>query len=234
MGKGEIIVSPFKKGREAESSTNNSINLEDLKKVYQQNNYINQILHTISQHMEVLNTKIDTIKKPELKFPNDISAPHFKPRSLTREKEQDLVQNINSQKINTTDNLLNKISQALQNLTTESKPSTPKINTLDKIIEENSTEEIEDSSEKSTESETEEDIILPIENQFEEAEGNQINRIKRKNYNKRNDWKMVSSKNYYPRPSPPDIQYEERSKFRTVKTLKKYIYKYQCIFHLHS
>ena len=40
--------------------------------------------------MEVLNTKIDTIKKPELKFPNDISAPHFQPRSLTREKEQDL------------------------------------------------------------------------------------------------------------------------------------------------
>ena len=31
---GDIIASPFKKRREAESSTNNNVNLEDIKKLY--------------------------------------------------------------------------------------------------------------------------------------------------------------------------------------------------------
>ena len=77
--KGDITASPFKKGREAESSTNTNLNLEDIKKLYHQNNFTNQIFHTISQHVEVLNTKVDSIPKPPMRFPNDISAPHFQP-----------------------------------------------------------------------------------------------------------------------------------------------------------
>ena len=89
------------------SSSSNNVNLDDIKKLYQQNNYTNQILHTISQHIEVISTKIDSIQKPVTRFPNDISAPHFQPRSLTREREQELIQSVNTQKINNTDNILN-------------------------------------------------------------------------------------------------------------------------------
>lgn len=40
-------------------------------------------------------------------------------------------------------------------------------------------------------------------------------RTQRNNY--RRNWNSSETRNYYPRPTPPDIQYEERSKFHTSK-----------------
>ncbi|KAK9665587.1 hypothetical protein RND81_14G121500 [Saponaria officinalis] len=50
------------------------------------------------------------------------------------------------------------------------------------------------------------DEISQIKAQFDDDQ--EVNRVKN-----RRSWQNVSTRNYYPRPSPPDMQYEERSKF---------------------
>ncbi|KAK9734934.1 hypothetical protein RND81_04G172400 [Saponaria officinalis] len=62
-----------------------------------------------------------------------------------------------------------------------------------------------DSSEKDSDSE---DDISQIKAQFNDDQ--EVNGIRN-----RKSWQNVSTRNYYPRPSPPDMQYEERSKFTT-------------------
>ena len=40
-----------------------TVNIEDIKKIYQQNNYSNQMLHTIAQQIDSLSTEINQYTK---------------------------------------------------------------------------------------------------------------------------------------------------------------------------
>ena len=51
---GQIAASPFKRGKD----NNEPVNIEDIKKIYYQNNYSNQMLHTIAQQIDSLSTEI--------------------------------------------------------------------------------------------------------------------------------------------------------------------------------
>ncbi|XP_074308803.1 uncharacterized protein LOC141643517 isoform X1 [Silene latifolia] len=187
----EPEAAPFKIGRC--DKPRESIIIEDIIKVYQQNNFTNQILQTIANQTDHISTKLDYVKPIELtnsnqnqiplslpKFPNEVSSqPHIKPLDFPYSIIQKIESSSSSSKdINLKQNL-SKISS--------------KIN----VIQKNQI-----ASDSNTESD---DHIDQIENQF--IENPQISKI-------RNPWKNNSTKNYYPRPTPPDIQYEERSKFQ--------------------
>ena len=111
---GEVTASPFKRGK----NNNEPVNIEDIKKIYHQNNYSNQMLHTIANQIDSLSTEIKGIQKESNpKFPLSYSAPHFQPTSLPIEKIQPI-------------NLLGQITQALEKIN-ENIPSTSKINTIE-------------------------------------------------------------------------------------------------------
>lgn len=82
-------------------------------------------------------------------------------------------------------------------------------------------EELEDSEESE-----QENVINILENQFQTD--NNLNRIKRgfKKQRFHKNWKLPDTRNYYSRPTPPDIQYEERSKFQTSKYDGKSLYEW--------
>ncbi|KAI5676513.1 hypothetical protein M9H77_07463 [Catharanthus roseus] len=71
---GEIIASPFKKGKD----NDDSIKMDDIKKIYHQNNYSNQILHTIAKQVDSLFSDIKSIPRTNMsRFPKSHSSPHF-------------------------------------------------------------------------------------------------------------------------------------------------------------
>src|SRR6516165_3951105 len=76
----EITASPFKKG--SEKPPTESATIEDIKKVYEQNNYQSQILHTISKQVTRIEDQIDNLKQKP--FPQDISPLMFKPYNITQ------------------------------------------------------------------------------------------------------------------------------------------------------
>ncbi|KAK9697127.1 hypothetical protein RND81_08G016600 [Saponaria officinalis] len=96
-----------------------------------------------------------------------------------------------SESSNPTD-LLQKISSSLLKL------SSKQVNVIKNPLNKDITSESEESSDF-------EDNISQIVEQFKNNQ--KVNKI-------RNSWKNTSTRNYYSRPSPPDIQYEERSKFK--------------------
>lgn len=55
-----IMATPFRKGREGDTS----IKLDDLKKVHQQVNYTNTLLHTIADQLNHVSIKLEETKKP--------------------------------------------------------------------------------------------------------------------------------------------------------------------------
>ena len=111
-----------------------SVNIEDIKKVYHQNNYSNQLLNTIAHQVDSISTEIKGIQKESnSKFPLSYSAPHFQPASLPIENVRPM-------------NLLGQITQALEKIN-ESLPSTSKINTIEE--EDDSEFESTDSSDNS-------------------------------------------------------------------------------------
>ena len=72
-----------------EKNTNEPLNIEDIKKIYHQNNYSNQLLHTITQQIDYLTTEIKKNQKDSNpKFPQSYSTPHFQPNSLPVEYEE--------------------------------------------------------------------------------------------------------------------------------------------------
>ena len=114
---GQITASPFKRGKDG----NESVNIEDIKKIYHQNNYSNQMLHYIAQQIDSLSTEIKSVgKESNPKFLQSYSAPHFQPTKIPIEFE-DKIQPIN---------LLGQITQALEKINKDT-PSTSKINTIE-------------------------------------------------------------------------------------------------------
>ena len=60
---GNIPAVPFKIGRA--DPENSQVVLNDIKKVYHQNNYTNQVLHTVSQQVNILSTQVEAIVKKQ-------------------------------------------------------------------------------------------------------------------------------------------------------------------------
>ena len=76
----EVKAEPFKKG--GKDSDSSSTNLRDIKKIYEQNNYSNQILHTIATQVDTLHTQVENSTKPS--FPRSVSRPHFQVSKLPK------------------------------------------------------------------------------------------------------------------------------------------------------
>ncbi|KAK9707332.1 hypothetical protein RND81_07G189800 [Saponaria officinalis] len=209
QGDKEVEAAPYKTGRTHQAC--DPVVVDDIIKVYQQNNYSNQILQTIALQVDHVSTKLDAaktqtnepskmaIQKPLSKLPNTtsfsnaLSQPHFKPQNLPYSVTTKLAEDSGSSSSSSTD-LLQKISSSLSQLASKH------VNVISKPLGSES-----DSKEGSSDSD---DEISQIKGQFNDLQ--EINKIK----NPRS-WQNISTRNYYPRPTPPDIQYEERSKFKT-------------------
>ena len=60
---GNIPAVPFKIGRA--DPENSQVVLNDIKKVYHQNNYTNRVLHTVSQQVNMASTQVEIIIKKQ-------------------------------------------------------------------------------------------------------------------------------------------------------------------------
>ena len=198
----EIKASPFKEGRV--DQTDKTPNVEDIIKIYHQNNFTNQILHTVATQVDQLSNKVDNLQKETSRSiapntiaslgSNKVSAPHFKPPGLTIPMTQMFPKN-GFTSSNSNSAVLDKIQKSLQKLA----DSPSHIKVLSKY----------QSSEISSDEENSESLIISkVAKQFQESDNDphQINKI-------RSSWKNIPTKNYYPRPTPVDLQYEERSTF---------------------
>ncbi|KAK9739977.1 hypothetical protein RND81_03G001600 [Saponaria officinalis] len=201
FSQGETVVEahPYKVGRAHQTS--DPVVVNDIIKIYQQNNYSNQILQTIASQVDHVSTKLVATKtkigepsKTIIQSPfNTKSQPHFKPQNLPYFITSKLAKEAGgSSSSSSSTDLLQKISSSLSHLASKN------VNVITKLMDSES-----DSIENSSDSD---DVISKIKAQFDDDQ--EVNRIKN-----RRSWQNVSTRNYYPRPSPPDMQYEERSKF---------------------
>ncbi|KAI5663558.1 hypothetical protein M9H77_22881 [Catharanthus roseus] len=123
---GEIIASPFKRGKD----NDDSIQIDDIRKIYHQNNYSNQILHTIATQVDSLSSEIKSIPKANMhRFPASYSSPHFQPNTLSKAQETTLIRPTSSMPTSSSP-LLHKISQTLEKINSNL-PSSSKINAIE-------------------------------------------------------------------------------------------------------
>ncbi|KAK9734444.1 hypothetical protein RND81_04G140200 [Saponaria officinalis] len=88
QGETKVEAHPYKVGRTHQAS--DPVVVNDIIKIYQQNNYSNQILQTIASQVDHVSTKLDATKtkigepsKTIIQSPfNTKSQPHFKPQNL--------------------------------------------------------------------------------------------------------------------------------------------------------
>ncbi|KAI5327771.1 hypothetical protein L3X38_027167 [Prunus dulcis] len=161
------------------------------RKMIEQNNYTNQSLITIGKQIDTIETKVDMLSPP---------VADSRPRPKI-EKPIVQFQELRSSPILKVNSTMKKIEEMLEQLT----PAKPEkgdksgIKTLDSFAASQSESE-------SVSSETSD--ISKIENAFKNLEVQTKPRVKRIE-------KHISptslTKNWYPRPTPPDIQFEERN-----------------------
>ncbi|KAI5339094.1 hypothetical protein L3X38_018366 [Prunus dulcis] len=161
------------------------------RKLIEQNNYTNQSLITIGKQLDTIETKVDLLS-PSVAGSRSQSK-NEKPIVQFQELKSSLVLKVNS--------TMKKIEEMLEQLT----PAKPEkgeksgLKILDSLAASHSESE-------SVSSET--SNISKIENAFKNLEVQTEPRIKRLD-------KHISptslTKNWYPRPTPPDIQFEERN-----------------------
>ncbi|KAI5661589.1 hypothetical protein M9H77_20912 [Catharanthus roseus] len=193
--------------------------MDDIRKIYHQNNYSNQILHTIATQVDSLSSEIKSIPKATTsRFPASYSAPHFQPSSFSKNQEAQLIRPTSSS-ASPPSPLLHKISQTLDKINSNL-PSSSRINTIDQ----ENPHDLSSSSDASSLSSSHEFIskIHQVEDSFLEPTElaptttvNKIRQFKSRQFS-HPKWKQAETRNYYPRPTPPDIQYEERAKFHTA------------------
>ncbi|CAL8134174.1 unnamed protein product [Prunus armeniaca] len=159
------------------------------RRLIEQNNYTNQSLIVIGKQLDTIETKIDKISPPETKFKPKIEKPIV--------QFQDL-KSSSTLKIKPT---IKKIEEMLEQLT-PSKAEKSGLKTLDSFAITNPSE----SEPETTESET--SNISKLENAFKNLEVQVEPKIKRLD---RHISPTSLTKNWYPRPTPPDIQFEERN-----------------------
>ncbi|CAL8074927.1 unnamed protein product [Prunus armeniaca] len=164
-------------------------NNDDNRRLIEQNNYTNQSLIVIGKQLDTIETKIDKISSPEIKSKPKIGKPIVQFQDLKSSP---------TLKIKPT---MKKIEEMLEQLT-PSKAEKSGLKTLDSFAIINSSE----SEPETTESET--SNISKIEDAFKNLEVQVEPKIKRLD---RHISPTSLTKNWYPRPTPPDIQFEERN-----------------------
>jgi hypothetical protein len=154
----------------------------DVKKVIEQNNYTNQYLNSIGNQLDKIEEKLD---------------------NKTFKQEKPLIKILelklgNSLKVNK-NNSVEKIEEMLKELVKAKQDQTGASNTVSVA---NIPESSENSSETETSSDSESDENIK---KIEKAlSGLELNRIHKPKFPP-----TSLTKNWYPRPTPPDIQFEE-------------------------
>ncbi|KAI5658801.1 hypothetical protein M9H77_27594 [Catharanthus roseus] len=158
--------------------------MDDIRKIYHQNNYSNQILHTIAIQVDSLSSEIKSIPKATTsRFP--AKAQLIQPTSSS---------------LSSSSPLLHKISQTLDKINSNL-PSSSRINTIDQ----ENPEDLSSSSEASSLSSSNEFIskIHQVEDSFLEPKVapttvNKIRQFKSRRFSNPR-WKQAETRNYYPR-----------------------------------
>ncbi|KAI5664770.1 hypothetical protein M9H77_24093 [Catharanthus roseus] len=169
--------------------------------------------------VDSLSSELKSSSRPNIsRFPASYSSPHFQPSTLSKDQEAKLIRPSSSPIPTSSSPLLNKISQTLDKINSNL-PSSSKINTIDQEDHDDSISSSHDSSLLSDNELIHQ--IRQVEDSFLEPhaiEHNNINKIRHHKFRQFSNprWKTADTRNYYPRPTPPDIQYEERAKFHTA------------------
>jgi hypothetical protein len=165
----------------------------DVKKVIEQANYTNQYLNSIGNQLDKIEEKIDN--KPLLK---EKHKPLKSEKPIIKFPE---IKSGTSLKVNKDKPFVEKIEDMLKDLVKTKQEQPSSSNTLSVT---NIPESSEDSSETESSSESDlDDNIRKVEKALSALELNRIHKPK---------FSPTSiTKNWYPRPTPPNIQFEERS-----------------------
>ena len=194
-----ILATPFRKGREGDTT----VTCADLQKVHQQLNYTNTVVSTIATQLNHVANRVEETKAQIPNFAgnannyaNSISKPFFKVESVSRKDQDDFTTAFSNA------SLLKQISQQIKALDLQA----PSTSCLDKtclqINKDTTASEIEEAD---AEDESDEESLHLLTKTFEEDTTQAINKITYGN--------KSTMRNYYTRPSPPDLQYEERGTF---------------------
>jgi len=201
--KGEpILATPFRKGREG----NDLVKLDDLKKVRQQVNCTNAILNTMANQLNHVALRIEETNK-QTKIPlegpsyaNSISKPFFKTDSIPKVCEDALT------KAWSNNHLLNQISDQIKAL--DAAAQTKLATCLDKTYHTKAIDSSSSDDEEAELSNSNTDCLNVLSEAFNDNPPPAINKIRH--------WNPSTSRNFYLRPSPPDLQYEERGSFSSA------------------
>ena len=168
----------------------------------QQLNYTNTAISTIATQLNHVATRVDTPVQTRSSsistetYANSISKPFFKVESVPRKYQNDFTTAFSNA------SLLKQISQQIDALNLRT-PSTSCIDKTCSQIQQDTSSESEEEPEEEIESEK--DTLNVITKTFEEDKGLALNKI---NYGNKS-----TMRNYYSRPSPPNLQYEEWGTF---------------------
>jgi len=189
-----LKATPFRKGREGDTAAT----CADVQKLHQQLNYTNTAISTTASQLNHVANKVETpstsIPPRSETYANSVSKPFFKVESVPRKDQEHFTNSFSNA------SLLMQISQQIKALDIQS-PSTSCIDKTCSQIQHDTSSEAEDD----INSESEEDTLNVITKTFEDEQELSINKI---NYGNKS-----TMRNYYSRPSPPDLQYEERGTF---------------------
>ena len=190
-----LNATPFCTGREGDMAAT----CADVQKVHQQLNYTSTAISTIATQLNQVATRLDTpgqttsSSKNIDTYANSISKPFFKVEGVSR-KDHDKFTTAFSNA-----SLLNQISKQIKALELQT-PSTSCIDKTCSQIQQDTSSETEEADTDDSES-GEEATINVITKTFEDEQALALNKI---NYGNKS-----TIRNYYSRPSPPDLQYEE-------------------------
>jgi len=187
------LATPFRKSREGDGTATYS----DVQKIHQQLNFTNTAISSLAGQLNYVATRIDDIQtlipSSSETDATSISKPFFNVDGVSRKDQEDFTTTFS----NTV--LLNQITQQLKAL----KIDTPSTSCLEKTCVQNIN--ITSETEESDEADDEESINKIAQN-FEDS-SLAINKIRYDN--------SSVMRNYYPKPTPPDVQFEERGTFAT-------------------
>jgi len=178
----------------------------DLQKVHQQLKYTNTAITTIATQLNHVANRVDASKAliPSSSstvetYANIISKPFFKVESVSRKDQDDFTTAFSNA------SLRKQISQQIKALDLQI-PSTSCLDkTCAQINQESTTSDTDEVDETNESDESEEETPNVLTKTFEEETSLALNKI---NYGNKS-----TMRNYYSRPSPPDLQYEERGTF---------------------
>ena len=192
-----LRATPFRKGREGDTTAT----CADVQKLHLQLNYTNTAISTIASQLNHVANKVEipiasTSAKGET-YANTISKPFFKVDGVPRKDQEHFTTSFSNA------SLLMQISQQIKALDVTS-PSTSCIDKTCSQIQQETSSETGD-EEQINNSESKEDTLNAVSKIFDEEQDLASNKI---NYGNKS-----TMSNYYSRPSPPDLQYEERGTF---------------------